>query len=364
MKIIKITDKKQLNDFVAGNEHAQFLQSWEWGEFQREVSGFIWRIGVLEDDGQLLASAKLVKKQLPMGRSYFYCGRGPILKSRGLEVSNPVARLAGVLTKQPENSPERLAEKREEIINLLFNEIKKIAAEEGIMFLRFEPTWESLSGHIFSEAEIIRHLIDWQLTKTIDVQPSQTLVLDLTKSEEEILQAMHQKTRYNIRLAEKKSVKIVEAGAERFEEFWQLLASTGDRDNFNLHGRSYYQAMIKMDNSFVKLLFAEYQGKTLAGNLVVFFGDTATYIHGGSSNDNREAMAPYAMQWQTIKLAKQLGYKYYDFHGIDEVKWPGVTRFKMGFNGQAVKYPGTFDLVFDPGWYNIYKMVRKVRRTF
>ncbi len=328
MQIINITDKKQLNDFVGGQEHAQFLQSWQWGEFQREVSGFVWRIGV-EDGGQLVASAKLVKKQLPMGRSYFYCGRGPV----------------GITNYDPEHSGR--------ITNELFGAIKELAIQEGVMFLRFEP---------INKLQITNYKL--QITKTLDVQPSKTLILDLTKSEDEILQAMHQKTRYNIRLAEKKGIKVVEAGASRFEEFWQLLVSTGDRDEFNLHGRSYYQAMLKLDNSFVKLLFAEYQGKPLAGNLVVFFGDTATYIHGGSSDENREMMAPYGLQWHNIKLAKQASYKYYDFHGIDETKWPGVTRFKMGFGGQAVKYPGTFDLVFDQGWYNIYKMVRKVRRTF
>jgi len=362
MQIINITNKKQLDDFVSPEAHVQFLQSWEWGEFQREVSGFVWRIGV-EDGGQLLVSAKLVKKQLPMGRSYFYCGRGPILRNKKLE-SSPINQLVGVLTKQAENSSKKINKKKKEAINLLFNEIKRLAEQEGVMFLRFEPVWKSSLGSVFNEGEIIHWLDDWKLIRVIDVQPSKTLILDLSLPGEELLKQMHQKTRYNIRLAEKKGVKIVEAGAERFEEFWQLLVSTGDRDDFNLHGRSYYQAMLKMDNSFVKLLFAEYQGKLLAGNLVIFFGDTATYIHGGSSNDNREVMAPYAMQWQTIKLAKQAGYKYYDFHGIDEKKWPGVTRFKMGFGGQAMIYPGTFDLVYDDAWYNIYKMVRKVRRTF
>ncbi|MDP2736163.1 MAG: peptidoglycan bridge formation glycyltransferase FemA/FemB family protein [bacterium] len=326
MQIIKIIDKKQLNDFVGHQKHAQFLQSFEWGEFQKEVSGIIWRIGAVEDDGRLIASAKLVKKQLPMGRSYFYCGRGPVIGDK---------------------------KQTTVIMNELFSTIKELAIEESVMFLRFEPVYE------FQTASF-----NFPISKTIDVQPNKTLILDLTKSENEILQGMHQKTRYNIRLAEKKGVKIVEAGAERFEEFWQLLVTTGDRDEFNPHGRSYYQAMLKTDSSFVKLLFAEYRGKPLAGNLVVFFGDTATYIHGGSSNENREAMAPYAMQWQTIKLAKQAGYKYYDWHGIDEIKWPGVTRFKMGFGGQTVQYPGTFDLVYDDAWYNIYKMVRKVRRTF
>ena len=275
MQIITIADKEKLNNFVGSQVQSQFLQSWQWGEFQKEVSGKIWRIGVIEDDGRLLASAKLVKKQLPMGRSYFYCGRGPVI--------GDIKRSAVIM-------------------NELFKTIKDLATDEGAMFLRFEPVNEfKISDFNFS------------ISKTIDVQPSQTIVLDLTKSEDEILKSMHQKTRYNIRLAEKKGVKIVEAGADRFEEFWQLLVSTGDRDDFNLHGRSYYQAMLKMENSFVKLLFAEYKGKLLAGNLVVFFGDTVTYIHGGSSNKNREVMAPYALQWQTIKLAKKTGFKYYDF---------------------------------------------------
>ncbi|MDO8592699.1 MAG: peptidoglycan bridge formation glycyltransferase FemA/FemB family protein [bacterium] len=339
MRILNITDKKQLNDFAGALEHAQFLQSWQWGEFQQQVSGQVWRVGV-EAGGRLIASAKLVKKQLPMGKSYFYCGRGPIVNFQ-FSIFN------FQLNQEEKNK------KQAEILNFLFEEIKKLAGREGVMFLRFEPVF----NFEFSA-------LNFQLSKTIDVQPSKTLILDLTKSEDELLAAMHQKTRYNIRLAEKKDVKIVEAGAERFEEFWQLLTATGDRDEFNLHGRGYYQAMLKMDKNFVKLFFAEYQGKPLACSLVIFFHDTATYVHGGSSNENRELMAPYALQWQTIKLAKRLGHKFYDFHGIDEVKWPGVTRFKLGFSGQAVNYPGTFDLIFDSSWYSIYKMVRKVRRTF
>lgn len=332
MRIINITEKKQLNDFVGNEKNSQFLQSWQWGEFQKQASGAVWRVGV-EENGILVASAKLVKKQLPIKKNYFYCGRGPII------AENPPAGL-----------------KAENILNFLFNGIEKIAKGEGAMFLRFEPACPKFK-FAFSA-------LNFQIFKTIDVQPSKTLILDLTKSEDEILKQMRQKTRYNIRLAEKKGVKIVEAGADRFEEFWQLLSTTGDRDEFNLHGRSYYQAMLKMESDFVKLSFAEYRRKALACSLVIFFGDTATYIHGGSSDENREVMAPYALQRHNIKLAKKSGCEYYDFHGIDEKKWPGVTRFKAGFGGRIVEYPGTFDLVYDEGWYSIYKMVRKIRRTF
>ncbi len=114
----------------------------------------------------------------------------------------------------------------------------------------------------------------------------------------------------------------------------------------------------------IKLFIAEYKKKPIAANIVSFFGDTAVYMHGASGADHRNVMAPYLLQWHAIKLGKQVGCKYYDFYGIDEKKWPGVTRFKRGFGGRAVNYPGTFDLIFDSSWYNIYKMVRRVRRTF
>jgi peptidoglycan pentaglycine glycine transferase (the first glycine) len=324
MKVIQITTKEQLDNFAAKQKHAQFLQSWEWGKFQKQVSGIIWRLGVENDQGELLASAKVIKKQLPMGRSYFYCGRGPVFKGGVWE---------------------------DEAGTLLFDEIKKIAEQEQIMFLRFDPTFPVID-------------FKYPIVKTIDVQPSKTAILDLDKTEDELMQAMHQKTRYNIRLAEKKEVKIVEAGAERFEDFWNLMCQTSDRDDFNLHGRSYYQEMFNLDNKFVKLFFAEYQGKPLVGNVLTFYGDTVAYIHGGSSSESRDVMAPYLLQWHSIKLAKQLGARYYDFTGVDEEKWPGVTRFKMGFGPREVNYPGSFDLVYDEGWYSVYKMVRKVRRSF
>lgn len=323
MQIIDITDKQQLNDFVGSQTRSQFLQSWQWGEFQAKVSGRVWRIGVL-DNNELVASAKIITKDLPMGKKYLYCGRGPIIASR---------------------IDKKAAAK------LLFNKIKELSEQVGAMFLRFDP--------VFPLTDFKR-----SITKTIDVQPSQTIILDLSLSEAEILKNMHQKTRYNIRLAEKRGVKIVEADASRFEEFWQLLTSTGDRDEFNLHGRSYYKNMLQLDRDFMKLFFAEFKGKPIATALVSFFGDTATYLHGGSANEDRNVMAPYLLQWHGVKLAKTNGQKYYDFHGIDEVKWPGVTRFKNGFGGAEVNYPGTFDLVYDQGWYSIYKMIRKIRRTF
>lgn len=325
MDAIKINNKKQLNDFVGSQKHSQFLQAWQWGEFHKIVSENVFRVGV-EDGGKLIAAATIIKKALPMGKKYFYCPRGPIMEEgKKVDVS--------------------------QILELLLSGIKDLAAEEDVMFFRFDPLSKTKAA-------------TFEIHKTINIEPDQTLILNLEKSEPELLKGMHPKTRYNINLAQKRGVKIIEAGSGRFEEFWQLMCQTGERDNFRTHGISYYKEMLKADNDFIKLFFAEYKGKPISSIIVAFFGDTATYAHGASSNDNRNVMAPYLLQWHCIKSAKELGHKYYDFYGINAKRWPGVTRFKKGFGGKEVNYPGTYDLVFDKNWYSVYKMVRKVRRTF
>ena len=120
--------------------------------------------------------------------------------------------------------------------------------------------------------------------------------------------------------------------------------------------------MLNLDSDSLRLIGAFYKEKLIAVNIVSFFGDMATYVHGASSSENRNLMAPYALQWETIKIAKTQGHKYYDFYGIDENKWPGVTRFKKGFSGEEANYPGTFDSAFNSIQYSIYKILRKLRR--
>ncbi|MFH0923452.1 MAG: peptidoglycan bridge formation glycyltransferase FemA/FemB family protein [Candidatus Falkowbacteria bacterium] len=329
MQITNITSEEQLNSFVGAQKHSQFLQSWQWGEFDKIVSGSIFRIGV-QDGENLVGAATVVKKILPIGKSYFYCPRGPIVDCNIEDV------------------------KCKQVVDLLFNKIKELAQEEGVMFLRFDPIFQISSRNTMRD----------QISKTLDIQPSKTLIMDLSKPESELLESMHSKTRYNIKLAEKKGVWIVEDDDSRIGDFWQLMGETSDRDSFRTHGINYYKEMVKLDGNFVKLFFAEYKGKAIGSAITSSFGDMATYMHGASCDEDRNVMAPYAMQWHCIKLFKEQGFKYYDLYGIDEEKWPGVTRFKKGFGGEEINYPGTFDLPFDQGWYSIYKMVRKVRRTF
>ncbi|RLC38801.1 hypothetical protein DRH27_01380 [Candidatus Falkowbacteria bacterium] len=341
MELVEIS-KNQLNRFVGGQDFSQFLQSWEWGEFQKKSGFEILRLGV-EEKGGLVGVATLIKKNLGMGQSYFYCPRGPIVNN----IQYPTINNQTTSNNQVLNNRN--------ILEFLFEEIKRIARNEKVLFLRFE-----------SGIKYPLSIIHYPITKTIDVQPAKTIILDLTKTEDELLNAMHQKTRYNIRLAERKGVKVRIVDAQNFtsdfEMFWQIMEETVKRDKFRLHSKEHYRRMLQVDNNFVKLILAEYQGKIIAGNILIFFGDTATYVHGASANEYRNAMAPFSLQWKAIKLAQEQGYKYYDFYGIDEDKWPGVTRFKKGFGGKEINLPGTYDLIFNKKWYKLYKFFRSVRR--
>lgn len=329
MEFFEIKNKEEYNKYIADQKYSQFSQSWEWGDFQTSVGFPIFRYGI-RDNGKLIFATTVIKKSLPRGKAYFYLPRV------GIEFL-----------------------KKEEV-NFFFLQIKEKAKKENIIFLRFEPCSDFQSSDF----------INFRFIKTLDVQPSRTVILDLNRSEDEILKAMHQKTRYNIRLAKKKGVVVEELKKDNFEEFWELMRITGERDGFRLHGKEYYEKMIDLNHESrienyelnIKIFVARYEGKILAANIVSFFGDMVTYVHGASSNEHRNLMAPYLLQWEVIKKAKDIGFVYYDFHGIDEDKWPGVTRFKKGFRGEEIEYPGAFDLVFNKLWYNVYKIVRLLMR--
>lgn len=333
-----MADKNKLDNKLVNLTNRLFLQSWEWGEFQKNIGNKIFRLGI-EENGQLITVVSLIKKKLGINKAYLYCCEG-LISNYQLSVINYQL-----------NSKFKI-QNLKQIIQLLFNNIQEIAKKENAIFFRFEPQFQFQSKIENQKSKI---------EKTIDVQPSKTLILDLDKSELELLKEMHQKTRYNIKLAEKKHVKIVEANKNQFEDFWNLMQKTSKRDNFRLHNKKYYEKML--DQPLAKLFLAKYKNHIIAANIVIFFGNTATYLHGASFFEYRNVMAPYILQWHCIKLAKKSGYKYYDFYGIDEKKWPGVTRFKNGFKGDEIQYPGTFDLVFNKKWYLFYKIIRKLRHV-
>jgi lipid II:glycine glycyltransferase (peptidoglycan interpeptide bridge formation enzyme) len=109
-----------------------------------------------------------------------------------------------------------------------------------------------------------------------------------------------------------------------------------------------------------ELFLACFKEKIIAANIVIFFGGKATYLHGASNYRYRKLMAPHLLQWSQIKEAKNKGCEIYDFWGIDEEKWPGLTRFKKGFGGEELQYSEGKDFVFSNFWYKTYKILRRI----
>lgn len=232
--------------------------------------------------------------------------------------------------------------------------IAEAADMVGCDFIRFEPT------EISPEIELEK--LGYRKVK--DYQPSHTLLIDLDKSKDELFNSMHPKTRYNIRLAEKKGVTCRTAGLIEYDRFWKLISATYKRKDIATHSQHYYKELLE-NNPNAYLAFAEYEGQVIVANLMIRYGDTVTYLHGGSDAFYKHLMAPHLLQWVEIERAKNDNFKYYDFGGIaptDDPKhpWAGITRFKKGFGGLIQHYPGTFEKGL--GWrYSIYKLLRRLR---
>lgn len=211
---------------------------------------------------------------------------------------------------------------------------------------------------------------------TLHTQPRDSLILaGLDRPEEALLAGFHEKTRYNIRLAKKRGV-VVEESAD-ISAFLELSRGTADRQAFRYHEGKYYRTMLEtLQEGEVRasLLIAKAEGRVVAANVLLWTPDTAYYLHGASSYADRKLMAPHLLQWEGIRRAKAAGLKRYDFWGIAPLTadrtlvnpnhtWAGITRFKLGFGGEVVRYPDSFDVVLQPAAYALYTMGRRLRRS-
>lgn len=289
-----------------------FLQSFEWGEFQ-ELMGK--KIFAIQNIGLFS------KLPLFLGKNYLYSRRGPI--------------------------------------NLDFKEISKIAKKENAIFIRFEPSFEKNEKiNLPKNAIKVPHGI-----------PPTTLLIDLQKTEEEILKECSEKTRYNIRLSEKKNLEIKIGGAELFPDFWKLTEETATRHKIKNFARGYYKKLLEIKN-FAYLAVVYHKETPLATGLFVDFAGITTYFFGASSNEQKNLMAPYFMHFEMIKYAQKNGQKHYDFWGINPKdkndenytkKYEGITRFKAGFGGEIISYPGTFDLPISKFGYITYRVLKFIQ---
>lgn len=315
------------DEFLADHPHAHILQTSQWGMLKSE---FGWKVGHVITDGN---GAQILLRKLPMGVSLAYIPKGPIGEN-----------------------PERL-----------WSLIDEKCRQENAFLLKLEPDrWEE-------------ELVDYSGSNGFFVsgaiQPRRTLVIDLTGSESEILSCMKQKTRYNIRLAEKKEIQV--KSSDDIQAFYDLIEQTGKRDAFGVHSREYYQKAYDYFSICNKciLLMADFQGQNLAGIMVFSNGKRAWYFYGASNEIERNRMPTYLLQWHAIKWAKARGCTSYDLWGVpDEDEnileenferrsdnlW-GVYRFKRGFGGELKRSAPGYDKIYNPVIYQVYRAFQKIR---
>jgi len=202
-----------------------------------------------------------------------------------------------------------------------------------------------------------------------------TFVLDISKPEEELLKNMHAKTRYNIRVAQKNNVEIVEDNSdEAFKAYLHLTHATTERQKFYAHTDKYHKTQwemlphVKTDGKLSShLLLAKYSGKILAAWIVFVYKDTLYYPYGASSSEHREVMTSNLMMWEAIRFGKGLDLQKFDMWGAlgpypdTKDAWFGFHRFKQGYGGDLIEFVGSYDLVIDPFLYQAYKLADKAR---
>jgi lipid II:glycine glycyltransferase (peptidoglycan interpeptide bridge formation enzyme) len=341
MEITAQIDPAAWDRFVEAHPHGHILQTVGWGQLKGDFGWAPRRVAV-RATGQIVAGAQVLFRQLPGGSRLAYVPKGPVVD---------------------------LA--RTDRVQSLLDALHSVCRAERAFALKIEPDLpgtpglaQQLAGYAFRASE---HTI----------QPQRTILVDLAGDEDQILMRMKSKTRYNIRLAGRKGVEVRAGGLEDVATFSRLIGVTGERQEFGVHSAAYYRRAYEslVPAGQARLLIARYEGQPLAAVFACAAGQKSWYMYGASSNQHRELMAPYAVQWAAMQWARERGCTSYDLWGIpDEDQesleaqftersdglW-GVYRHKRGYGGQIVRYAGAFDYVYNKPLYTLYRLATRLR---
>jgi lipid II:glycine glycyltransferase (peptidoglycan interpeptide bridge formation enzyme) len=343
--------------FVERRADGHVLQTSAWARLKSRFGWSAGRVAVL-DEGRVVAGASVLFRRLPLGLGTLaYVPKGPVVNW--------------------DNAP---------LVSALFGGLDALCRARRAFALKLElDIEENEGGQTPVKARSLAmngesppfapHSSLFALRPSSPVQPRRTALIDLTKTEDELLAAMHQKTRYNIRLAARKRVVVRPGTADDLPALYALMQTTGERDGFGVHSPEYYRAAFEIfvPHDWARLFVAEVheagiQKAPVAAIMVFAFGSKAWYMYGASGNEHRERMPNHALQWEAIRWTKSQGCATYDLWGVpDEGEatldaqylersdglW-GVYRFKRGFGGRLVRYVGAFDRVYDPLLYRVY----------
>jgi peptidoglycan pentaglycine glycine transferase (the first glycine) len=326
-KYIDLTLKSKWEALVKRNCVSGFHQSFEWAKFKNEDGWETFKIGLFDKNThELIGGSIVLQFCFSNGTDFFYIPEGPVLDYE---------------------NKKNLASQWKVLFEAL-KEIMYVSGNSQTTHLRIEPRISNVP--IFFEQDFIK--------APLNLQPKYTQVIDLSLSEDEILLQMKQKGRYNVRLAEKKGVKIVkeDVGCEAMKSFFQIYDKTFSRKKLDKKDFGFFKNLMGKFKNIGNLYFAEYENKRLCTEFVVYYGNRATYFYGASLDENRDVMAPYLMHWEVMKEAKSMGFKEYDLWGIatpqDEThEWVGITNFKKKFGGRDAAFIGAYDFVVQKDAY-------------
>lgn len=322
-----VLDAAAWQKFIVKHPESHLLQTASWGELK---SAFGWQPVRLQAGD---CGAQVLFRRLPFGFSVAYIPKGPV--GSGWQE--------------------------------LWPEVDSVCRQNRAIFLKVEPDcWENQPGCGEPFADF---------SPAPPIQPRRTVEIPLDGTETDWLARMKQKTRYNIRLAEKKEVVIRES--DDIDAFYALMQTTGKRDQFGVHSREYYQRAYDLfaPAGNCTLLLAEYHHQLLAGLMVFAHGRRAWYFYGASSNQERNRMPAYLLQFQAMRWAATRGCEIYDLWGIPDFDedvlerefsnredglW-GVYRFKRGFGGVIRRSIGAWDKVYQPLGYRLYQLYSRGR---
>ncbi len=237
------------------------------------------------------------------------------------------------------------------------------------LFLRFDLPWGRTGENPGSSGRP-------RATKAgSNMQPPDTVIVDITPTLEQVLASMKSKTRYNVRLSSKKGVVVSEGSLDDLDSWYGLYEETSSRDRIAIHSRAYYGGLFEASRNYagvkptVKLLLARHDGELLAGNIVAFWKNRAAYLYGASSGEKRNLMPTYALQWEAIRMAREGGCTSYDLFGVPPLPDPdhpmfGLYQFKTGFSDCLLERWGTWDVPFRPVLYSLYRAAEAVRMFY
>ena len=247
--------------------------------------------------------------------------------------------------------------------------LKTLGEQKKAAFIKIEPNVINDKSQVINDK--LKQLGLFPSKKSLFTKYN--FLIDLTRSEDQLLAAMHPKTRYNIGIAQKKGVEVYESTSEvDFEIYSKLYFETTKRQKYFGHTPAYHKLVweILMPAKMARLLIARYQEKSLVAWMLLNFGETLYYPYGGSSKEHKEVMASNLIAWEAIRLGKENGFKIFDMWGAlapdakESDPWYGFHRFKAGYGPIHVEYVGTYDLILRPSLYNTLNIADRLRWMF